>query len=1326
MATSTQCRTVTLTDEPEENDAFSGPHQRIADALAGLIQPADAKGISIGVEGSWGSGKSTVARLLTRKLDNDKNIATVSFDAWAHEGDPLRRTFLEAIINELKDRGWTRTDWQETIDKLARRLEEVTTKDKLSIKPWGRVLAFTLLLIPIGGAFINAALREDITLHKWKFIILLAIGLILSFAPFLILLLKIKDESNLLSLFLNKGPTEKTTITNRTANPTSIEFEEQFNKLLEEVLKDNQKRIVLILDNLDRVDAKDALSIWSTLQTFFQHKGTKRALWHERLWLLVLYDLNGLSQLWEGSDGKTAVSFIDKSFQVRFEVPALVTSDWRKFLMDQLARAFPDHSESDLHEVYRVLATHVALINQRLTIRELKLFVNQIGAIHKQWAAGAERASDAFPLALIAYYVLLRRTGTNVVNALFNAEFPGKAYEELLGDTARENLAAIVFNVEVDVARQLLFSDKIKNALTLGSADELKKVASLLRRGFWEVLEQTAKEWATNETVKVADAAIALDESGLFTNAFQPSVRAVTKALCDRARAVGSWAPLDQRRAAGIAVILKWKNELQGSANHKEDFARALFSAIAEGLKEHAREFDEGKAAKEWLESLTLVTAGLESPVRETMLTTVVEKVAEQCHSTELEPQRQLCLEVLFELEKFTEISTTVEKQLQDFAERDGIHRTLIAGTAKNDTASAFMLYTLLRYSSDFKGLVVESGEVDISGFVNGPMVRTFVDLLQRHRQVPFLFTWLKAAPRLEPLVAASLRLVLGTPAGKDLFVGPDKLERLEFAFRNSQNSPDEVATLTKLIAELQTQGDLLSELRAGIFKADNAALYLLALRSSSGEQKDFVSWCVAGLRSASPDIWGYEFDMKGPLFSLCFELKSRGADLQIGEKYRLFLADVITSSSHTEVVGFPGENLVALVGAPKSASRVLLQRDLEARLRDIAAVLPNWFFSVFGLELSTMVLDSEPAQSVELLEIIFKRTELVALEWLRDLLAQHGSKLKTKYATEPAWNRLKESLRQVLTIHVLDPTAHALTKSIADTLNLNLNWPRNGAIAFAVYGEGRIWWMKDGLEPEVLFEGTSSSDHLFSQLNWSRDGVKLAYIRSPKSEPGASSAILVFDIVSKTHTLIASGKGLSHPSWSPDGRVLAFVREEGEQQDLYLIDVLTRQQRKLTSDGREKGRADWSANGRLAFSRDASDFLRQICVMDSDGSNERVVYNGTGAFDPSWSRDGKRIVFARWLTDTRSGLYVIDDASEPVQLIAEKEAHLPVWSPDGRKLLFQTGLREEARIYQVDADGRNQKLLMNGIDPSWQPLIEDGSEETTSSSEPPAELSAS
>jgi len=1333
VATSTQCRTVTLTDEPEESDAFSGPHQRIANALAGLIQPADARGISIGVEGSWGSGKSTVARLLTRKLEGDENVATVSFDAWAHEGDPLRRTFLETIIRRLQERNWiTKTDWDESIEELANRREVVKTKDSLSITRWGRVIAFTLLLIPIGGAFITAALREDVTLYRgpvaWRFLAFFLIGLLLTFTPLLVLLLKIKEEPDLLSLLFNKGPTEKTTITSKTVNPTSLEFEDKFNEVLKEALGNNQKRIVLILDNLDRVDAKDALSIWSTLQTFFQHKGIKRPSWHERLWLLVLYDLSGLSQLWDGTDkpgGKTAASFIDKSFQVRFEVPALVLSDWRKFLMDQLTKAFPDHSESDLHEVYRVLAVNVARSGKLLTIRELKLFINQIGAVHKQWAAGDERESDAFPLALISFYVLLRRGNADVVTGLLNPEFPEKEYRELLGDDIRESLAAIAFNVEIDVARQLLFSDRIKNALTLGSGEELKKVASLLRRGFWEVFEQTAREWAGGETVKVADAAIALEESDLLNNAFRPSVRAVTKALCDRAGAVKSWAPLDHKRAAGIGVILKWKTDLQGSADHKDAFAKGLFSAVVQGLKEHATELDDGVAAKDWLESLNLATAGLELSARQSVLTTVVEQVAEQCHSAEVNSHMELCLEVLFELEKVTEIGATVEKQLRDFADSKGIQKTLIAGTAKNDRAAALLIYTSLRYSSDFKGLLIDSGEVDVSTFVNSLTVRTFVDLLDRHKQVPLLFTSLKAAPRLEPLVAASLRLILDTPEAMDLFTGPDALERLEFVFRTSPKSPDELAKLTKLISELQIQWDLLSALRAGIFKDDNAALYCVALTSSGGQQSDFVAWCVAGLLSVAPNHWRNEFDFGGPLFTLVLELKSRGADLQLGEKYRLFLKWLTTRTTETEVLPFP-ENLVALVGPLGSASRTLAQQDLEARLRDRTEVLPEWFFSIFGPELTTMLLNSEPVKGVELLEIVFKRTEVVALEWLKGLLAQNGSNLESKYSSEPGWVQFKNAIRQFLVLRASDTTVYPLIESIADILNIKP--ARNGAIAFAVYGEARLGLLEpENLETRNLLEIATTVVRL-TEPTWAPDGKKLAYTSISIQRLGHSD-IAILDIASGIITSIShSDYSSSQPAWSPDGKSLAFVRRNKTHHDIYTIDLMTREERRLTEDGGNKGHPSWAPDGRqLVFHRSDSDSVGSIFVMNVDELDEKRIVKAPGAFDPSWSPDGKKIAFVSWHGKEDSGIYLMNpDGSDVLTLTLDEQPRSPVWSPDGQKLLFVSGVHRDSRIYQIDVDGQNKRLVTNGIDPTWQPLIEDGPAEiTTSPSEPPATVTS-
>jgi len=95
---------VTLLDDlPVDEDAFGG-HRRIAMALIDLIRRENG-GKAIALEGSWGSGKSSVIRMLEKEIsasddvrgDDDTNVLV--FDAWSHEGDPLRRVFLEELTS---------------------------------------------------------------------------------------------------------------------------------------------------------------------------------------------------------------------------------------------------------------------------------------------------------------------------------------------------------------------------------------------------------------------------------------------------------------------------------------------------------------------------------------------------------------------------------------------------------------------------------------------------------------------------------------------------------------------------------------------------------------------------------------------------------------------------------------------------------------------------------------------------------------------------------------------------------------------------------------------------------------------------------------------------------------------------------------------------------------------------------------------------------------------------------------------------------------------------------------------------------------------------
>ena len=138
---------------------------------------------------------------------------------------------------------------------------------------------------------------------------------------------------------------------------------------------------------------------------------------------------------------------------------------------------------------------------------------------------------------------LLRREG-DVIKELFNPGFPQKEYQDLLGSSVRENLAGLAFNVETDVAQQLLFSDKIKGALLKRTNENLKTVASLLRRGFWQTFEQiVTTQWIFTEASNMAEAAIELEESGLLNTASQPSAQLVTKTICDAASTVKAWSP---------------------------------------------------------------------------------------------------------------------------------------------------------------------------------------------------------------------------------------------------------------------------------------------------------------------------------------------------------------------------------------------------------------------------------------------------------------------------------------------------------------------------------------------------------------------------------------------------------------------------------------------------------------------------------------------------------------------------------------------------------------------------------------------------------------
>jgi hypothetical protein len=556
------CRFILLSDDPSTEDLFGGPHDRVATAIVELIQSqAESNKVhgttSIALEGTWGSGKSTVIRLVSRKLEAATNYLPIEFDAWAHEGDPLRRTFLEGIAGKLRERSWITEPIKEQLrERISKRVRDTETETTSRPTKLGFFLSLSLLLIPLGSALVTSAIRggdiytwnPDLPLSKQ-----LTIGTFFAISPFLVMLwhfvvyligwtwlignvrawwlnrrdakaaLANRDADNVTSngagpakvkkrqlipitrifnlaywpIFARHDSKNEKSRTIESHNPTSVEFEYEFEQLMETAIEGRDRRLILIMDNLDRVSVRNALAIWSTMQTFLHPASNGQTSWHKQLTVIVPYDPSGMMKVWQtnaitesGRSDESAESFLDKSFQVRFRVPPPVLSTWQDYLDSLLVEALPDLSEAERRGICRTVSVCGNDVGEQQsetpTPRQLKLYVNQLGALLRQWAY-------TFPVEHVTYFVLncCANDEKSVADRIRDNVLPGKKGEQLYGrEPLIRTIASLYYNEQPDLAMQLLLAPQIINSMIERRPDELKGLAEQYGNGFWLILQE--------------------------------------------------------------------------------------------------------------------------------------------------------------------------------------------------------------------------------------------------------------------------------------------------------------------------------------------------------------------------------------------------------------------------------------------------------------------------------------------------------------------------------------------------------------------------------------------------------------------------------------------------------------------------------------------------------------------------------------------------------------------------------------------------------------------------------------------------------------------
>ena len=420
-----------LTNEPIGEDWYDGKAQTaLAERIAAEIKrPSTFMGpegrgwehtVVMALEGPWGCGKSNVIKMIENEigytLDTNKNkenkaeAVFVNYDLWMHRQDLSRKSILESIVAELVDdkkvlpKGFNDKLFHLTGERVHGYIEKfpllgwmsvlaVAACSVLKTKVFGLPDAVTDSLLWIGClGFVGSILMNwwYNGVGFWR-----AVG-----KSLLIARCNVTDFAFVEFKHLDE--------------PDVSDFID-FLRCTARELQGGYKHIVLVFDNLDRLNDEEIRKFWTATHVLFAERRTHRP---RNVQVIVPYDRARMREVF-GSP-QAGDEYIRKVVDKVFVMPAVIMTDWSKFLLERMNVAFEGFDDQQLLEAVRVFDwLHRP---DDLTPRAMISFVNDMVSVCEglRYDDG-EGTKFQIPLSIVALYVLGWRRSP-VTDKIDNAE----------------------------------------------------------------------------------------------------------------------------------------------------------------------------------------------------------------------------------------------------------------------------------------------------------------------------------------------------------------------------------------------------------------------------------------------------------------------------------------------------------------------------------------------------------------------------------------------------------------------------------------------------------------------------------------------------------------------------------------------------------------------------------------------------------------------------------------------------------------------------------------------------------------------------------------